>query len=92
MESDNAFLAAVFLFLQSIILLLLGIALKKMSDVLEGQAKTDKKVGEIQVWAEQHEKKDDERIALLREGMRDMWSAINNVRGGRHNREEEDGE
>ena len=66
-------LASVFFFLQSVIILLLGINIKT------GNA-TNQKVTEMTTWAKQHEKNDDERHENEREARRDLWSNLNEMK------------
>lgn len=66
-------LASVFLFLQSVIILLLGINIKTTNAM-------NIKVTTLITWSEQHEKSDDERHNNEREDRRDLWGTVNDLK------------
>jgi uncharacterized protein YlxW (UPF0749 family) len=66
-------LASVFLFLQSVIVVLLGINIKTTNAM-------NIKVTTLITWSEQHEKSDDERHNNEREDRRDLWGTVNDLK------------
>ncbi len=66
-------LTAVFFFLQSVIILLLGINIRTTNA-------TNKEITRLTTWATEHEKQDDERHENEREDRRDLWSQVNQLK------------
>ena len=66
-------LASVFFFLQSVIILLLGINIRTTNAM-------NIKITQLLTWSEQHEKQDDERHENERENRRDLWNSVNELK------------
>ncbi len=66
-------LASVFFFLQSLIILLLGVNIRATNAM-------NTKVTGLITWTKQHEKQDDERHENERENRRDLWSNLNELK------------
>lgn len=66
-------LASVFFFLQSVMILLLGINIRATNAM-------NIKITTLITWSEQHEKQDDERHENEREARRDLWGTVNDLK------------
>ena len=66
-------LPALFLSIQAIIILLIGINIRTTN-------LTHNEIGKLGVWSQQHEKQDDERHGIERENRGEMWSEINKLK------------
>lgn len=62
----------IFLFLQTVILLLLGIGIKTLMGI-------NGKVSKLDSWTEAHQKQDDERHDIESLDRRDLWSKVNKM-------------
>jgi hypothetical protein len=72
--ADLSTIQAMWLFLQAVIILLLGIGVKQLT-------KINGSVGKLNTWAELHQKQDDERHDIEVQDRRDLWSKFNNLKG-----------
>jgi hypothetical protein len=72
---------AIFL-VQGVIIVLLTFNLRTGNETNREVGKMNGKLGNLGVWAEQHEKKDDERYENEREDRRDLWEKLNKVDRG----------
>jgi hypothetical protein len=72
---------AIFL-VQGVIVVLLTFNLRTGKETNREVGKINGSLGKLSVWAEQHEKKDDERYENEREDRRDMWAKINKFASG----------
>lgn len=77
-EMDYGTLAVVLV--QGVIVVLLTFNLKTGRETNREVGKINGGLGKLVVWAEQHEKKDDERYENEREDRRDLWGKVNNLK------------
>lgn len=65
---------------QGVIVVLLTFNLKTGRETNREIGKLSGGLGNLSVWAEEHEKKDDERHENEREARRDLWGIVNDLK------------
>ncbi len=78
--SDISAVETIFVFLQAVILLLLGIGIKRLGAMTVQMMKINGKVGKLDTWTEQHEKTDDERFEIIRDYQRERAKYVQDFR------------
>jgi len=67
---------------QGVIVVLLTFNLRTGRETNREVGKINGGLGKLTVWAQEHEKKDDERYENEREDRRDLWDKLNKVERG----------
>ncbi len=80
MELLHLVIAALFVLLQSVIILMLGINIRTNNANSREIVGINGNLGELKVWCDQHEKQDNERHDNEREARRDLWSNLNEIK------------
>jgi hypothetical protein len=73
---------AAIILVQGVIVVLLTFNLRTGKETNREVGKINGGLGKLTVWAEQHEKKDDERYEIEREDRRDLWDKLNKIGEG----------
>ena len=68
------------LIIQGVVVLLLTFNLRTGKETNKEVGKINGNVGKLAVWAQEHEKKDDERFDIAKDFRRDVWGEVGKIR------------